>query len=392
MKHWFEGHSKKVWQSAAMAAVFYLIGIPSGYAALTVPVSGSLTATAIDTSAVSTSPSPAWTTAGTERYAWNTPPWLEYQIDFGASGSFVFSMTAINKNGTPPALPANYQFNIDVAVDGTWKTSIGILGSTTTYQTGNSNAVTLSGIHTVRFTWINDAWSSGQYDANIRVQSISITRQGVTDTTPPTISSVASSSITSTGAIITWTTNEVATSQVEYGTTTGYGQNTTLDTTLITAHTVNLSGLSAATLYHYRVKSKDAAGNQATGADATFTTTAAPDTTSPTVTITVPAAAAFVRGTALSVTADASDNVGVVGVQFKLDGANLGTEDAAAPYSTTWDTRTAADGTHSLTAVARDAAGNTQTSTAVSITVDNTPPVLTISSPADGQIITIPSP
>src|SRR5205823_5352431 len=88
-------------------------------------------------------------------------------------------------------------------------------------------------------------------------------------------------------------------------------------------------------------------------------------------------------------TANASDNVGVAGVQFKLDGANLGTEDTAAPYSRTWDTTTAANGsTHTLTAVARDAAGNTATSASVTVTVSNAPPAPTITgfSPSSGPV------
>ena len=58
-----------------------------------------------------------------------------------------------------------------------------------------------------------------------------------------------------------------------------------------------------------------------------------PDTTPPTVSVTAPAAGATVSGTNVTVSANASDNVGVAGVQFKLDGANLGAEDTSAPYS-----------------------------------------------------------
>src|SRR5881296_936851 len=94
------------------------------------------------------------------------------------------------------------------------------------------------------------------------------------------------------------------------------------------------------------------------------------DTTLPTVSITAPTAGATVAST-VTVAASASDNVGVVGVQFQLDGANLGAEVTTAPYSTAWDTSTAANGSHSLTAVARDAAGNTATATAVTVTVSN---------------------
>ena len=71
-------------------------------------------------------------------------------------------------------------------------------------------------------------------------------------------------------------------------------------------------------------------------------------------------------------TANASDNVGVTGVQFRLDGANLGAEDTAAPYSISWNTTLVTSGSHTLTAVARDAAGNTATSGPVTVTVTNT--------------------
>jgi hypothetical protein len=94
------------------------------------------------------------------------------------------------------------------------------------------------------------------------------------------------------------------------------------------------------------------------------------------VSLTAPAAGAVLTGSR-DVTASASDNVGVVGVQFKLDGNNLGGEDTSAPYSFTWDTRGASNGPHQLTAVARDAAGNTTTSASVGVTVDNPPVDLT---------------
>src|SRR5438309_1054384 len=107
-----------------------------------------------------------------------------------------------------------------------------------------------------------------------------------------------------------------------------------------------------------------------------FAGPSSPDTTPPTVSMIAPSNGATVSGTAVTVSANASDNVGVAGVQFKLDGVNLGAEGTVAPYSVSWNTTLAISGTHSLTAVARDAAGNTATAAAVSVTVDNTPPVL----------------
>ena len=95
----------------------------------------------------------------------------------------------------------------------------------------------------------------------------------VQDTTAPVLSSIAAGSITSNGAVISWTTNEAADTQVFYGTTTNYGLSSPLVTTKVTTHSVPLSGLSASTTYHYTVNSRDAAGNLATSSDKTFTTT-----------------------------------------------------------------------------------------------------------------------
>ncbi|MFN0153264.1 MAG: PQQ-dependent sugar dehydrogenase, partial [Gaiella sp.] len=87
---------------------------------------------------------------------------------------------------------------------------------------------------------------------------------------------------------------------------------------------------------------------------------------------TAPADNATLAGT-ITVTATASDNVGVAGVQFLLDGAPLGAEDTASPFETHWATTTAANGSHTLSARARDAAGNTVTTVAVGVTVSNSP-------------------
>jgi hypothetical protein len=86
------------------------------------------------------------------------------------------------------------------------------------------------------------------------------------------------------------------------------------------------------------------------------------------VSITAPSAGATVSGP-VTVSASASDNVGVAGVQFLLDGAPLGNEDTVAPYSVTWDSSTATNGSHTLSARARDAVGNQATSSAVPVTV-----------------------
>jgi hypothetical protein len=97
------------------------------------------------------------------------------------------------------------------------------------------------------------------------------------DATAPAISAVNSSNIAAIGATINWTTDELATTQVEYGLTTEYGRTTILDRNLTTTHTVRLTSLSANSTYHYRAMSKDPAGNEAVSEDLTFTTVGSSD-------------------------------------------------------------------------------------------------------------------
>ena len=209
----------------------------------------------------------------------------------------------------------------------------------------------------------NDMWNLSL----IEVRAAS----GTADSTPPVISGVSAGTPGQTGATVTWTSDEPSTSQVEYGTTTSYGSSTVQDTTLTTSHSQALTGLTAGVLYHYRVKSADSSNNLATSPDATFTTSApAPDTTPPTINVTSPTNGATVSGQ-VAVAATAADNIGVAGVQFILDAANLQAEDTVAPYALTWNSTTASAGAHTITARARDAAGNVTTSAAVSVTVNN---------------------
>jgi YD repeat-containing protein len=113
----------------------------------------------------------------------------------------------------------------------------------------------------------------GVGNANLTAHISNIRLEVETDTTAPAISSVAAVGVTRTSATINWTTDENSDSQVEYGVEgTGYGQSTALNPALVTAHSQSLSGLRPATVYHYRVKSKDAAGNLRVSGDFSFTT------------------------------------------------------------------------------------------------------------------------
>jgi peroxiredoxin len=96
--------------------------------------------------------------------------------------------------------------------------------------------------------------------------SLDTTTLVTADKTPPTISGFNVSNITESSATITWTTDEPATSHVEYGKTETYGSTTRLDTKLAASHSATLTRLDSSTHYNFRVVSKDASGNEAKSA------------------------------------------------------------------------------------------------------------------------------
>ncbi|MBI2096885.1 MAG: hypothetical protein HYT40_01890, partial [Candidatus Sungbacteria bacterium] len=104
------------------------------------------------------------------------------------------------------------------------------------------------------------------------------------DVTQPQISGVAANDINTDRATIVWTTDEPTDSQVEYGGTANYGLSTPLGLALVKDHSIKLSNLNPSTLYHYRVRSRDAAGNITISSDFTFVTPATPDVTPPVIT------------------------------------------------------------------------------------------------------------
>lgn len=94
-----------------------------------------------------------------------------------------------------------------------------------------------------------------------------------------------------------------------------------------------------------------------------------PDVNAPGAFLTAPAAGATLTGS-VTVSANCGDNVGISGVQFKVDGTNQGAEDTSAPYSISWDTTGATNASHAVSFVCRDAAGLTA-SNSVSVQVSN---------------------
>ncbi|MBI3608556.1 MAG: metallophosphoesterase family protein [Nitrospirae bacterium] len=150
---------------------------------------------------------------------------------------------------------------------------------TSVLDAGNVTTRTVTGLGNGTYYFALTAYDTSGNESQLS-NEVNKTLNSV-DTTPPTLSGITAGSITTSGATITWQTNEPATTQVEYGPTKTYGTITSENTTLLAAHSETLPGLLAGTVYHYRVHSTDSAGNPAVSGDKSFTTTQANGTTLP---------------------------------------------------------------------------------------------------------------
>jgi len=127
------------------------------------------------------------------------------------------------------------------------------------------------------------------------------------------------------------------------------------------------SGAVSATVYHLLYSD----GSLTTD---NFSLTTSTTANTPVVSVTAPSANSSVSGTAVLLTATASDSSGIASVQFQVDGTNVGTALTTSPYQYSWDSTKTTNGTHSVTAIATAIGGSTATSSPLSITVSNSLP------------------
>jgi hypothetical protein len=174
---------------------------------------------------------------------------------------------------------------------------------------------------------------------------------------------------------LTWTAatdnTGVALYNVHRGTSSGFTPSVANRVGQVPTTSFRDTGFSTGTFY-YVVTAQDAAGNVGSPSGQ-FSIFAQGDTTSPLVDLTAPSAGATLSGIT-NLQATASDDIGVVGVQFLVDGNAAGTEDTATPYAVGWNSTSVGNGSHAIAARARDAAGNQTTTPPVSVTVSNTGP------------------
>ena len=268
-------------------------------------------------------------------------------------------LTANPATGSSPGEPVTLRWSVSRA------TSLQIDNGVGDVTGSNSITVNPSVSTTYRLTATN---SSGWTFATTDVLR---TGGGTTqDTTPPSVPfNVYAVAISSSRLDVHWNISTDDVGVAGYGI---YRDGSLIATTSATSYSDN--GLPPNTTFSYRVTAYDAAGNTSAQSPAITGTTSGGggggDVNPPTVAISSPANGQNLTGTA-AITASASDNTGVVGVQFYVDGSPLGSEDTSAPYSINWNTGQTASGSHTLVAVAHDAAGNYATSAGVTVTVGN---------------------
>ena len=291
-----------------------------------------------------------------------------------AAGSTVSGTVTVSATASDNVGVAGVQFLLDGV-------ALGAEDTTAPYSVSWNTTTTANGSHTLTARARDAAGNQTTSPA------VAVTVQNA-DTTAPTVSvtaPAAGSTVSGTVTVSATASDNVGVAGVQFlldGVALG-AEDTTAPYSVSWNTTATANGSHTLT-----ARARDAAGNQTTSS-AVSVTVQNGDTTAPTVSVTAPAAGSTVSGT-VTVSATASDNVGVAGVQFLLDGVALGAEDATAPYSVSWNTTATANGSHTLTARARDAAGNQTTSAAVSVTVQNgdtTAPTVSVTAPAAGSTV-----
>ena len=247
--------------------------------------------------------------------------------------------------------------SVAFAVDGVTKCT----DTAAAYSCSWDSATAANGSHTLRATARDAAGNTQSHSVSVTVDN------PVPDTTLPSVSLTSpagGATVSGTTAVAAGASDNVGVAKVEFyidgslrasDTTSPYSYSWNTTTSSNGSHTV-------------MARAYDAANNSRSASRTVTVSNSTSDTTLPSVSITSPTSGATVSGT-LTIQASASDNVGVQSVTFAVDGSTKCT-DTTASYACSWDSNTVSNGSHTLTATARDAAGNTR-SHSLSINVQN---------------------
>jgi len=217
-------------------------------------------------------------------------------------------------------------------------------------------------------------------------QNYTFTSAEQIDLTPPVISNIQVTNITSSSVTISWVTDDASTSQVEYGFNSSYGNQSANDSALLTIHTVDITGLSSYATYDFRVRSMDGAYNEALSENYSFTTSNLP----PTITDFSANPDASDTYQMVTFTGSASDSDGyIVKHEWDFDGDGNYDSDTGAETSDSFTYANA--GTYNARLRVKDNGGASALSNIVKVTIDspvNQPPVISslTSEPSSGTV------
>jgi N-acetylneuraminic acid mutarotase len=251
-----------------------------------------------------------------------------------------------------------------------------LLGSDTTapYTWDWDTVATAGGVHTLR---------AEAYDAVLN-QGISTAVTVTVDNAPPTTALSApgdGATVRNTVTLSVTVLDDVGVARVEF-----FADGILLgsDSTAPYAWTWD-SGSVANGAHVLSARAHDTAGNE--GAAVSVSVTVDNDVTAPQVSIAAPLAGASLRGN-VSVTASASDAVGVTRLELYAGTRLVGTALNATTLSAWWTTTLETNGPHTLRVLAYDARNNVGEATVV-VTVDNeaVPPTIAFASPLDGGTV-----
>jgi hypothetical protein len=297
-----------------------------------------------------------------------TPPTVS--ITSPASGATVSGRITVAATAADNVGVASVQFQVDGS-------NLGAAVTAAPYSQSLNTATLANGKHNLTAIAVD---TSGNKTTST---AVSVTMNNAPDTTPPTVSITAPAS----GATVSGTITVAATAADNVGVASVQFQVDGSNLGAAVTAALYSQSLNTATLangkHNLTAVAADTSGNKATSAAVSITVNNT-STTPLTASITSPVPGATVSGT-VTVVATATASDAITGVQFLLDGANLGSKVTSSPYSISWDTTKTSNGSHVLSAQVSDQAGKTAISSNVNVTVSqsSTPP------PPAGDDITI---
>jgi chitodextrinase len=288
--------------------------------------------------------------------------------------------------------PSTDNVGVD-AYEVTMNTTVLTSNLTTTTYTATGLSASTPYAFKVRAKDVAGNWSAYSSVLNITTPSAPDTQAPIASVTSPTSGAVLSGTV----PITVSASDNVALDHIDFYRTSNVQIGSVVATGTSGSYTYQWNTNTVSnSIYGVYAKVYDTSGNVVTTPTVTISVNNVvvppPDTTAPTVSITAPTSNQTVSGI-IAIDATATDNVGVTKVEFYRGSTLIDTDTTSSPYQVPLNTTLLSNGTYSLTAKAFDAAGNTTTSTPVSIVVNNiaidsTAPVVLISSPAASATVT----